>query len=139
MIYHSIRVAFKPDAPLDRIEFALAHWRRMGEEIPAVTSYCVGRDFGGRFNYGAVFVIKDIAGYQEYMLAPVHREMDDIGLPLVDDMVSADQTDDPDPAIGDKIREIHASRFANDPDLLHLVQGLGSYSGSGVPAKAADA
>ena len=139
MIYHSLRVAFKGGVPQDRIDFALAHWRRMGEEIPAVSSYCVGRDVGGSFHYGAVFVLKDIGAYEEYMLAPIHREMDDIGLPLVEDMVSYDLTDDSDPEIGDKIRQVHASRFANDPELLGLIQDLGSYSGSGVPATGIDA
>ena len=42
-----------------------------------------------------------------------------------------DITDDEDPAIGDKIVEIHLNRFENDPVLVGLVQNLTSYEGSG--------
>ena len=43
-----------------------------------------------------------------------------------------DITDDADPAIGDKIADIHHNRFENDPALVELVENLGSYEGSGV-------
>jgi hypothetical protein len=42
-----------------------------------------------------------------------------------------DITDDEDPAIGEKIAEIHRNRFANDPALAGLVASLTSYEGSG--------
>jgi hypothetical protein len=42
-------------------------------------------------------------------------------------MISMDITDDEDPAIGDQIRTIHSNRFANNPDLVGLIKGLGSY------------
>ena len=67
------------------------------------------------------------------MLAPLHRQTDAVGLPIVEKMMSQDLTDDEDPAIGDKIREIHRSRFENDAELLGLIKDLGSYQGSGVP------
>jgi|SRR5579875_1464636 len=134
MIYHSIRVAWKPEVSDAQKEHALAHLRRMGREIDAVEFACVGPDYGGEFDHGAMFAVKDIDAYREYMLAPIHREMDDIGLPLVQNMISQDLTDDEDPRVGELIREIHASRFRDDPELLDLVNDLGSYSGSGVPA-----
>ena len=81
----------------------------------------------------SMFALKDIQAYKAYMLAPLHRQTDEVGLPIVDKMISQDLTDDEDPAIGDKIREIHRSRFENDPDLLGLIKDLGSYHGSGVP------
>ena len=133
MIYHSIRISVKPDAPGEQVEAALELLRRMGREIEAVESWCVGRDFGGEFDYGAMFALKDIEAYRAYMLAPLHRLTDEAGLPVVDKMISQDLTDDEDPAIGDKIREIHRGRFENDPALLGLIKDLGSYKGSGVP------
>ncbi len=133
MIYHSIRISIKPDTPKDQVEAALELLRRMGREIEAVESWCVGRDFGGEFDYGAMFALKDIQAYKAYMLAPLHRQTDEVGLPIVDKMISQDLTDDEDPAIGDKIREIHRSRFENDPELLGLIKDVGSYQGSGVP------
>lgn len=109
----------------------------MGREIDAVDTWCVGRDFGGEFTAGAMFALKNIEDYKEYMLHPLHRTTDDVGLPLVDNMISQDLTDDPDPTIGDQIREIHASRFCEDPALLALIENLDSYTGSGVRTEAA--
>jgi Stress responsive A/B Barrel Domain len=132
MIYHQIRVSIKPDAPKDQVETALEYLRRMGREIDVVEYWCVGRDFGGEFEYGAMYALKDIEAYKAYMHAPLHQETDRAGLPVVDNMISQDLTDDEDPDIGDKIREIHSARFANDATLRDLVDGLGSYEGSGV-------
>jgi Stress responsive A/B Barrel Domain len=132
MIYHSIRISIKPDAPTDQVEAALELLRRMGREIEAVESWCVSRDFGGEFDYGAMFALKDIEAYKTYMLAPLHHRTDEVGLPLLNKMISQDLTDDEDPEIGDKIREIHRSLFENDPELLCLIKDLGSYEGSGV-------
>ena len=71
----------------------------MGNEIPAIVTYCVGRDIGGDFDYGATFVVNNIDDYKTYMHSPIHRKVDEIGLPLVENMVSYDITDDDDPAI----------------------------------------
>jgi Stress responsive A/B Barrel Domain len=135
MIYHSIRFTIRPNAPRDQVEVAFEHLRRCGREIKAVESFCVGRDVGGEFEYGATYVLKDIRAYREYMLSPLHRRTDEVGLPVVGNMVSMDITDDEDLNIGHKIREIHSSRFASDPELVGLVEDLGSYRGSGVPGK----
>jgi Stress responsive A/B Barrel Domain len=111
--------------------------RRLGRELDAVEHWAVGRDFGGEFEYGAMYVQKDIEAYRTYLHEPMHRKIDEIGLPLVDNMISQDLTDDTDPAIGDRIRDIYADRFTNDPVLVDLVEGLGSYEGSGVADSAA--
>jgi Stress responsive A/B Barrel Domain len=131
MIYHQIRVSIRPDAPKDKVDHALELLQRMGREIPVVEFSCVGRDFGGEFDYGALYALKDIDAYRVYMNDPLHRETDEAGLPVVDNMISQDLTDDDDPAIGDKIAEIHRSRFESRPELRDLVDGLGSYEGSG--------
>ena len=69
------------------------------------------------------------------MMSPIHRKSDEIGLPVVEKMISMDITDDQDPAIGDKIQEIHRNRFKNDPALVGLVENLTSYQGSGTAKK----
>ncbi|MEU7404345.1 Dabb family protein [Streptomyces sp. NPDC044948] len=135
MIHHQIRLVMRPDAPQDKVDEALGMLRRMGREIDAVAYWSVGRDVGGDFDYGAMFAMKDIDAYRAYMLAPLHRQVDEIGLPLVQRMVSHDLTDDEDPATGDLIRRIHAERFAADPALVALIEGLGSYDGSSAPGQ----
>ena len=133
MIFHSIRFELKKDVSEEQVQPVLAQLHKMGDEIAAVQTYCVGRDFGGDFDYGATFVIKNIDDYEAYMHSPIHRKVDEIGLPLVANMVSYDVTDDEDPTIGDRIAKIHKERFAGDKDLADLVGGLGSYSGSSKP------
>ena len=135
MIYHQIRFSLKPDAPQGWVERAFEYLHRCGREIPAVQSYCVGRDFGGDFEFGAMYALKDIEGYREYMAASVHRKTDEVGLPVVANLASFDLTDDPDPAIGEKIRELHRRRFEGDDALVELVGSLESYQGSAAPKK----
>lgn len=79
--------------------------------------------------------LENLQAYEEYMNHPAHLEMDRIGLPLVDKFVSFDITDDPDPAVGEKIAEIHRRRFDGTPDIAELVSGLAEYTGSAVPGK----
>ncbi|MFD7446909.1 hypothetical protein [Streptomyces sp. NPDC059909] len=67
------------------------------------------------------------------MYAPLHRKIDEVGLPLVKNMVSLGLTDDEDPAIGDKIAKVHTDRYADHPEIADLVDNLGSYEGSGTP------
>jgi hypothetical protein len=81
VIYHQIRVSIKKDAPEDQLETALHYLRRMGQEIDVVEFFCVGRDFGGEFDYGAMYALKDIDAYKTYMLAPLHQETDRAGGP----------------------------------------------------------
>jgi hypothetical protein len=131
MIYHQVRFALKPEAPSDQVEAALELLRRMGRELAVVEFFCVGRDFGGAFTIGALYALKDIKAYETYMNAPLHLQVDRVGLPLVSNMISQDLTDDEDPAIGEKIAEIHRKRFAKHSDIASLVENLGSYEGGG--------
>lgn len=133
MIYHSVRMSFKPEVGPDEVEGGLERLRRMGREIEVVESWCVGRDVGGEFDYGAMYALRDIQAYEAYMNAPVHLETDAAGLPLVSNFVSLDLTDDEDPAIADKIAEVHRRRYETHPEVLGLVEDLDSYTGSGVP------
>lgn len=131
MIYHQIRMSIRPDAPEEDVAHALELMRQLGRELDVVESWVVGRDVGGEFEYGALYVLRDLDAYRTYLHAPLHRRIDEVGLPLVDNMVSMDLTDDEDPDIGDQIAQLHAERFAGDPELSDLIGGLGSYEGSG--------
>jgi hypothetical protein len=131
VIYHQIRIAMKPEVPEDEVQRGLELLRTLGRELDVVEFWLVGRDFGGEFEYGALYALKDIDAYRTYMFAPLHRQIDEAGLPLVAKITSQDLTDDPDPQIGAKIAEVHAARLAGDPGLVDLVEGLGSYEGGG--------
>jgi hypothetical protein len=133
MIYHIVRMSFKPDVPPDEVEAGLERLRRYPQEIDVIQAWSVGRDIGGEFEYAAMYELADIEAYETYMNAPWHLETDAAGLPLVSSFVSFDLTDDEDPAIGEKIADVHRRRFENRPETLALVEGLDSYTGSGVP------
>ena len=130
MIYHQVRFAMKPEAPKDQVEAAVELLRRLGRELEVVESFCVGRDFGGEFTVGALYVLKDIKAYETYMNAPLHLQIDRAGLPLVSNMISQDLTDDEDPAIGEKIAEIH--RLGTQSTRTSRL-----WSGASVPTRAA--
>jgi hypothetical protein len=135
MIYHSVRLTVRPDAPAEKVEEALESLRTQGRVIPSVVSFVVGRDVGGEFEWGATYVIEDLDGYWAYLKHPAHRHTDEIGLPLTDTFVSFDVTDDADPQIAAKIAALHQRRYEEDPALAKLVSDLSSYSGSSAPGE----
>ncbi|MCA1194273.1 Dabb family protein [Saccharopolyspora sp. 6V] len=133
MIYHGNRFTFRADADPERVEEALESLREQGRAIPAVRSFVVGPDHGGDYDYGAVFVLADLDGYQEYLVHPAHLATDRVGLPLVDRFASFDITDDPDLGLAERIAELHRRRYDGMPDIAALVSGLGEYRGSAAP------
>ena len=133
MIYHTVRMTVRPDAPQDKVDEALESLRNQGRVIPSVVSFVVGRDIGGEFEWGATYVIADLDGYWAYLKHPAHRHTDEIGLPLADNFVSFDTTDDPDPQIAERIAALHERRYAEDPELVELITSLSSYTGSSAP------
>ena len=135
MIYHCIRFTVKPEIPEEDRKAALEQMRRHSQAIPSIKSSIAGPDFGGEYDYGAVTLLEDLESYEEFMNHPAHGEMDRVGLPLVDEFVSFDITDDPDPEVGAKIAEIHRRRFENVPEIADLVAGLYSYTGSAAPGR----
>ncbi|MDR7275233.1 Dabb family protein [Catenuloplanes atrovinosus] len=136
MIYHGNRIKIKEGVTPEELEIALESLRNQGRVIPSVKSFVVGPDFGGEFDWGAVFVIEDLDGYWEYLTHPAHSNTDRVGLPLVEKFHSFDITDDPDPEIGAKIAELHRRRYANDAELTKLVADLPEYTGSSAPESA---
>ncbi|GAA5093097.1 Dabb family protein [Nocardia iowensis] len=135
MIYHGNRFTIKPGTPAERLEQALESLRNQGRQIPSVRHFTVGPDYGGEYDYGAVFAIDDLDGYWEYLTHPAHLHTDRIGLPLVDKFMSFDITDDPDPEMGAKIAALHQRRYDSDPELTRLVTDLGEYQGSAAPGQ----
>ncbi|MFF0516505.1 Dabb family protein [Streptomyces sp. NPDC004250] len=138
MIYHGNRFTFKADVTPEQVEKALESLRNQGRAIPSVKSFVVGRDFGGEYEWGAVFVIADIDGYWDYLTHPSHLHTDRIGLPLVEKFASVDITDDSDPEIGAKIAALHQRRYDEIPDVADLVSDLKEYVGSAAPGQHAD-
>lgn len=131
MIYHSIRFVLKPEVTPEEKAAVIAKMREQFDAIPAVKARVVGPDFGGKYELGAVLMIEDIEEYAEYMNHPAHLELDRVGLPLVQEFMSSDITDDPDP----EIAEVHRNRFENVPDIAELISGLAEYTGSAAPGK----
>jgi stress responsive alpha/beta barrel protein len=138
MIYHGNRLTLKPGVTPEQLEEAMESLRNQGRVIPSVKSFVVGPDFGGEYEYGAVFVIEDLDGYWEYLIHPAHLNTDRIGLPLVDKFMSFDITDDEDPRMAEKIAELHKRRYDSMPDINQLVSDLGEYSGSAAPGPHAE-
>jgi hypothetical protein len=56
------------ERPQGSVEVVFEQLRKCDREIKAVEYFCVGRDFGGEFEYGAMYAFQDIGGYREYML-----------------------------------------------------------------------
>ncbi|WP_017557270.1 Dabb family protein [Nocardiopsis baichengensis] len=138
MIQHGIRFTFKPGVTPEQREEALESLREQGRAIPAVTSFVVGRDYGGEYEWGAAFAIEDLDGYWEYLIHPAHLHTDRVGLPLVDRFASFDITDDPSPDFGERIAVLHQRRFDSLPDITKLVSDLGEYVGSAAPGPHGD-
>ncbi|MEV0999503.1 2Fe-2S iron-sulfur cluster-binding protein [Nonomuraea sp. NPDC050202] len=105
MIHHGSRFTFRLDATPEQRAEALESLREQGRAIPSVRSFFVGRDHGGDYEWGAVFVIEDLDGYREFLTHPARRHADRTASPLLADIVSYDLTDDPDPETGARIAE----------------------------------
>ncbi|MFD8492905.1 Dabb family protein [Amycolatopsis sp. NPDC059657] len=112
MIYHGTRFTMKSGTTPEQLEYALEGLREQGRSIPAVVSFVVGRDYDSEYEWGAVFVLRDLAGYWEYLVHPAHLKTDRAGLPLVDKFMSFDITDDDDPELGARIAELHQRRYS---------------------------
>ncbi|MEU4830224.1 Dabb family protein [Streptosporangium sp. NPDC023615] len=133
MIFHVNRLTFRPEVDDRQRAEALDRLRLQGSEIDAVTSWVVGPDIGGDYEWGAVFAIEDLEGYWEYLVHPVHFESQKAGLPLIGRFVSFDITDDDDPGIGARIAELHERSYRENPELATLVGDVPSFAAGAVP------
>lgn len=102
----------------------------MGETIPSVSSYVVGRDHGGDYTSSCVFVLPDLEGLFEYLTHPATYAMDSIGLELVERLGIFDISDD-DPDLGTKIEELHRRRNEDNPTIADLLNDVPTFRGAG--------
>jgi hypothetical protein len=133
VIFHVNRLTFRPEVDARQRAEALDRLRLQGSEIDAVTSWVVGPDIGGDYEWGAVFAVEDLDGYWEYLIHPVHFASEKAGLPLIDRFVSFDITDDGDPEIGVRLAELHKRSYQENPELAQLVADVPSFAAGAVP------
>lgn len=127
MIFHINRLSFKKGvSEEDRIR-GLELLRQQGESIPAVKSFIVGPEFGGEFEYGAVFVIEDLDGYWEYLIHPAHFASEKLGMHLIEKFEAFDTTDSDDPDFGAKIAALHTRSHQENPEIAQLVAEVPSF------------
>ena len=130
MIFNVNRATLKSTTTPEQVEAALAGWRTMGQTIPSVRSYVVGRDHGGDYAYSCVFVLEDLAGLFEYLTHPATYATDAIGLEPVERLDIFDISDD-DPELGAKIEELHRRRDEANPTIADLLGGVPTFRGAG--------
>lgn len=131
MIYHVIRAALKKSTTPEQAEAALESWRETGRSVPSVRSWVVGRDHGGDFEYGATFVFDDLDGMFEFLIHPATLRTDLIGLELIENMQIFDISDDDDPALSDRIADLHRRRNELSPEVSGLLADVPTYLGAG--------
>ncbi len=132
MIHHINRVTMKATATPEQIETALDSWRNQGRTIPAVTSFFVGRDYGGDYEYSSIFAVEDLDGLFEYLTHPTTYATDHLGLDLVERLDIFDVSDSDDPDLNTKIQQLHRRRNALNPDIAGMLAEVPTYRGAGV-------
>lgn len=115
MIYHGIRVTFRPDATPEQRAEILESLRELGRAAPPVTAFTVGRDHDGEYEWAAVFVIEDLDGYREFLTHPMRRRVARAVRPLADEFLSFEESDDPDPGTDAQIAHLRR-RLLEEPE-----------------------
>ena len=121
MIFHINRLTLKPNLTEEQRREALELLRQAGAANPAVRSFVVGRDLGGDFEWGAVYVLEDLDGYWKYLTHPAHLRSEMKGIPQLVRFEAFDITDSSDPEIADKIAGLQRRNYAEHPEVAALV------------------
>jgi len=131
MILHILRFRFKPEASDEQIASVVESMHRFAE-IEAVDSVVVGQviDSEGYFSHSMIVTLRDLDALKAYHLDPIHAEADHQGLPLLEDVVSFDVSDDWDASLAGRITEILSQRLEEQPDIAELAQTLGANRGN---------
>jgi hypothetical protein len=108
VIFHINRITPKKDLTEEQRQAGLDRLRQAGADNPAVRSWIVGRELGGEFECGAVFVVDDLDGYWQNLTHPAHVRSEIEGIPFLEKFVAFDVTDSDDPEIGEKIARLQA-------------------------------
>jgi len=120
VISHINRITLKKDLTEEQREAGLDRLRQAGAANPAVRSWTVGREFGGEFEWGAVYVVDDLDGYWQYLTHPAHVRSELEGISFLEKFVAFDVTDSDDPEIGEKIAQLQARHVEESPELAAL-------------------
>ena len=128
MIFHINRMTYKAGLSEEQRRAGLEMARQAGAANPAVKSYVVGRELGGEFEYGAVYVVEDLDGYWAYLTHPAHVRSEMEGIPLIEKFVAIDVSDSDDPQIGEKIAALQARNYQEHPEMAALVAQAPSFT-----------
>ena len=137
MIFHINRATYKAGLSEEQRRGGLEMLRQSGASNPAVKSYVVGPEFGGEFEYGAVYVVEDLDGYWQYLDHPVHVREELTGMELIERFEVVDITDSDDLEIGEEIARLQVRHMEAHPELAGLMAKVPSFTvpdgkGSGV-------
>ena len=128
MIFHINRATFKASLSEEQRRAGLEMLRQSGAANPAVKSYVVGPEFGGEFEYAAVYVVEDLDGYWQYLEHPVHVHEELTGMELIERFDVVDITDSDDPEIGEKIASLQVRHMEAHPEIAALVAAVPSFT-----------
>ena len=137
MIFHINRATYKSDLSEEQRRQGVEMLRQSGAN-PAVTSYVVGPELGGEFEYGAVYVVEDLDGYWAYLEFPAHVHLELWGIPHLEKFAVIDVTDSEDPELGDKIAAVQARHQQEHPEIAAEIAQAASFTvpgGAGQPAR----
>jgi hypothetical protein len=128
MIFHINRATYKANLSEEQRRAGLEMLRQSGAANPAVKSFVVGREFGGAFDYGAVYAVEDLDAYWQYLEHPVHVHEELTGMELIERFEVVDITDSDDPGIAEKIAELQLRHMEAHPDIAALVMAVPSFT-----------
>ena len=125
MIFHINLFTIKPgDEPREK---GLDLMRQVGAN-PAVKSYVVGRELGGEFEFGAVYVVEDLDGYWAYLEFPAHVRLELWGIPHLEKFAAIDVSDSGDPELSAKVAALQARNFREHPDVAAVIAQAASFT-----------
>jgi hypothetical protein len=128
MIFHMNRATYKTGLSEEQRRAGVEMLRQSGAANPAVKSYVVGRELGGEFEYGAVYVFEDLDGYWAYLNHPAHMREELEGTPLLEKFAAIDVSDSDDPELGEKIAALQARNFQEHPDVAAVIAQAASFT-----------
>ena len=127
MIFHINRATYKADLSEEQRRTGVEMLRQSGAN-PAVKSYVVGRELGGEFEYGAVYVFEDLDSYWAYLEFPAHVREELWGIPHLEKFAAIDVSDSDDPELGAKIAALQARNFQEHPEMAALAAQAASFT-----------
>src|SRR5215469_5742596 len=136
MIFHINLFTVKPGVSDEQRETGLDLMRQSGAN-PAVTSYVVGPELGGEYEYGAAYVLEDLDSYWAYLEFPAHVHLELWGIPYLEKFAAIDVCDSEDPEFGAKIAALQARHQQEHPEIAAEIAQAASFTvpdGAGQPA-----